>query len=469
MRTSSTDPARQSASQADNVMLVTIAGYVVVALMIGQHYGQFGVALAVASALAIIAGAAHTLARGTLLSRLTLATCSMALVALHIHLGGGTIEFHFGVFVTLALLLVYRDWRPILMAAGVIAVQHVVFDRLQAAGWAVYCTPEADFLKIVLHAAYVVVQSGVEVLIAVRLFRAEQQGMELGQIVSELRRDDRIALDISNVPASTQTAQRLKETLLHLNARIREVTASVSGMREASAEMATGNQDLNDRTEQAAGSIQQISSAVVQLTESVSRSVGSARSADEMARSAASVAAKGGAVVSQVVDLMNDIQQSSRKVADITGVIDGIAFQTNILALNAAVEAARAGEQGRGFAVVAGEVRNLAHRAGDAAKQIRQLIAESVEKVESGSRLAQDAGATMNEIVASSDRVSASIGEISALTQMQGGGITQVNASLGDLDRMTQQNAALVRQSAAAARRLNEQAATLATFDLERV
>jgi methyl-accepting chemotaxis protein len=199
-----------------------------------------------------------------------------------------------------------------------------------------------------------------------------------------------------------------------------------------------------------------------EFTSTIQQSAGSASTASQLAGSASEVARRGGTVVTEVVSTMDDIQQSSRKIADIIGVIDGIAFQTNILALNAAVEAARAGEQGRGFAVVAGEVRSLAQRSADAAKEIKGLIGTSVERVESGSRLVHDAGATMAEIVQSVQRVVDMIGEITAASAEQSAGISQVNQAVGQLDQMTQQNAALVEQSAAAAQSLREQADHLA-------
>jgi methyl-accepting chemotaxis protein len=199
-----------------------------------------------------------------------------------------------------------------------------------------------------------------------------------------------------------------------------------------------------------------------QLTGTVKQSADSARQADQLAKSAADVAARGGAVVSEVVTTMEVINASSRKIADIIGVIDGIAFQTNILALNAAVEAARAGEQGRGFAVVAGEVRSLAQRSAAAAKEIKGLIGASVEKVAGGSRLVADAGQTMKEIVGSVQRVSDIVGQITAAAAEQSDGIGQVNGAVSQLDQMTQQNAALVEQSAAAAESQQAQALTLA-------
>ncbi len=247
-----------------------------------------------------------------------------------------------------------------------------------------------------------------------------------------------------------------------LNQSIATVLESSESIRLASAEIATGNQDLSARTEQTASNLQRAASSTEELTATVRQSADSARQANQLAASAAEVAARGGQVVSEVVSTMDQINGSSRKINDIIGVIDGIAFQTNILALNAAVEAARAGEQGRGFAVVASEVRSLAQRSAEAAKEIKSLIGDSVSKVDSGSRLVAEAGKTMAEIVSSVQRVSDIIGEISAAASEQSAGIGQVNTAVTELDQMTQQNAALVEQSAAAAASLREQAQRLA-------
>jgi methyl-accepting chemotaxis protein-2 (aspartate sensor receptor) len=240
------------------------------------------------------------------------------------------------------------------------------------------------------------------------------------------------------------------------------VQNSVDSIKTASAEIASGNQDLSARTEQTASSLQQAASSMEQLTGTVQQAADSARQANQLASSAAEVAQRGGAVVSRVVSTMDEIDASSKKIADIIGTIDGIAFQTNILALNAAVEAARAGEQGRGFAVVAGEVRSLAQRSAEAAKEIKALIDASVGKVADGSRLVADAGATMQEIVASVQRVSDIIGEVTIASSQQSDGIGQVNGTVTQLDEMTQRNAALVEQSAAAAQSLREQTLKLA-------
>ncbi|MEK8047652.1 methyl-accepting chemotaxis protein [Ideonella margarita] len=248
----------------------------------------------------------------------------------------------------------------------------------------------------------------------------------------------------------------------NLHGMVSGIRSSTDGITTASSEIAIGSQDLSARTEQTASNLQEAASSMEQLTGTVRQTADSARTANQLAATAAEAARKGGDVVGEVVSNMEGIATASRKIADIIGVIDGIAFQTNILALNAAVEAARAGEQGRGFAVVAAEVRSLAQRSASAAREIKTLIGASVEQVESGSRLVETAGQSMTDIVGSVQRVSDIIGEISAAAAEQSDGIAQVNGAVTQLDQMTQQNAALVEESAAAAESLKDQAQRLA-------
>jgi methyl-accepting chemotaxis protein len=247
----------------------------------------------------------------------------------------------------------------------------------------------------------------------------------------------------------------------YLSSIVGEVRASTDTISSASSEIAAGNMDLSDRTGSQAASLEETASSMEQLTGTVKQNADNARQANILAVSASEVATRGGAVVAQVVDTMGSINASSKKIVDIIAVIDGIAFQTNILALNAAVEAARAGEQGRGFAVVASEVRNLAQRSAGAAKEIKQLIGDSVEKVDSGAKLVDQAGVTMKEIVTSIQRVTDIMGEITVASQEQTSGLEQINEAIGQMDAITQQNVALVEEAAAAAGQLQDQANVL--------
>jgi methyl-accepting chemotaxis protein len=258
-----------------------------------------------------------------------------------------------------------------------------------------------------------------------------------------------------------QLLQALKDMNISLGTIVSEVRMGTDAIAIASGEIASGNLDLSSRTEEQAASLEETAASMEQLTSTVKQNSENALQAKQLASSAATVATKGGDVVGQVVDTMESINASSRKIVDIISVIDGIAFQTNILALNAAVEAARAGEQGRGFAVVASEVRSLAQRSAVAAKEIKELIGDSVEKVAAGGTLVSQAGATMTEIVESVQRVSDIMAEISAAGREQSAGIDQINQAVGQMDNATQQNAALVEQAAAAAASLREQAGRL--------
>ncbi|WP_280757391.1 methyl-accepting chemotaxis protein [Polaromonas sp. CG_23.6] len=271
-----------------------------------------------------------------------------------------------------------------------------------------------------------------------------------------------LAVDVKTRPGDSSSLLFAMKTMRDsLSKVVGEVRQGTDTIATASSQIAAGNLDLSSRTEQQASSLEETAASMEELTSTVKQNADNARQANQLAASASGVAVKGGQVVAQVVDTMGAINASSKKIVDIIGVIDGIAFQTNILALNAAVEAARAGEQGRGFAVVAAEVRNLAQRSAAAAKEIKTLIGDSVDKVEEGSQQVAQAGRTMDEIVDSVKRVTDIMAEITAASQEQTQGIEQINQAITQMDQVTQQNAALVEEAAAAAQSLQEQAAGL--------
>ena len=453
-------------AQGDRLMAIALLVYGLAAIGITVSFERPG--LSVLAGLLWTVGLALPgllgvmLARGSLATRLMMAFSLTTLVMLQIQASAGLRETHFGVFVTLALLMVYLDWKPILLAAALFAAHHVGFDRLQAPGWGLYCLSEPDFGLIVVHATYVVVQTAFALFFVVRLASEVRGNAEVAALARRMQDPTHIVLDMTGVAAQAPLALELKAVLARTATAVQTVREAVQGIQTASSEIASGNQDLSVRTEQTASNLQQAATSMEQLTATVRQSADSARQANQLASSAAEVAQRGGSVVHQVVSTMDAISDSSKKIADIIGVIDGIAFQTNILALNAAVEAARAGEQGRGFAVVAGEVRSLAQRSAQAAKEIKDLINTSVDKVRDGSQLVQQAGATMEEIVQSVQRVSDIIGEISSASAEQSDGIAQVNVAVNQLDQMTQQNAALVEESAAAATSMRDQADRMA-------
>ncbi|NIF83798.1 HAMP domain-containing protein [Comamonas sp. Tr-654] len=292
------------------------------------------------------------------------------------------------------------------------------------------------------------------------LIRSMQLPLQAAQAMAEriARGDLRVGEKVQRHDEFGELLRTQQSMCRALNDMVAEVRHSADSIATASAEIAGGNQDLSARTEQTSSNLQQTAAAMEEFTSTIQNSASSAGQARNTASSAASLAQRGGEVVGSMVVTMDEIRQSSQKIGDIIGVIDGIAFQTNILALNAAVEAARAGEQGRGFAVVASEVRSLARRSGDAAKEIRALIGTSETRVQNGIRLVQSVGASMDDIVKSVQNASTMIAEVTEASVQQSAGVTQVNQAVSQLDQMTQQNAALVEESAAAAQSLREQA-----------
>ncbi len=638
---------QQLQTKADRLFLGVVAVLAAISLGMAIALGAWAPFLMVSLPTLLVCGFQVLLRPGLSSTRVTVALAFMVITAAMIQQSHGLTEIHFGIFVLLALLLYYRDWLPIVVAAGAIAVHHVAFFVMQSRGMDIHVfAPGSGFGLVVLHATYVVAETIVlcvmcaqlrsevvlagaspQVLsqVAARVARGDQVvdyrgrfprgsvahavvdvGAQINALLAEIgdasRRQaagdfgavlaehdragtvldlvqqinassrqtagtfehvaqalsglaagrldlelefaaqgefaalrDRLASTtaalarfrdaqaravrlaaagdlstrlpedgeagfnlalaqgfnglLSNVEQSLGDVDRMLASMAvgdlqvrvaegrsgvfgdlarHANAtadtlhtivdQIREGTDAISA---AASEIAAGNGDLSQRTEQQAASLEETASSMEELTATVRQTAENARQASELAGSAAQVASQGGAVVGRVVDTMTAINASSRRIVDITSVIDGIAFQTNILALNAAVEAARAGEQGRGFAVVASEVRSLAQRSASAAREIKQLIDDSVEQVDTGTRLVDEAGRTMAEIVSSVQRVTGIIDDISTATREQSTGLGQINQSVLQLDEGIQQNAALVEEASAAARSLEQQSAQL--------
>ena len=449
--------------RADRLMVCVLWGMLLAALGLARLHDTLVWALLAGLPTVLVASALTVYAGGTRITRQFIAAALMIMAALHIHQAAGVTEAHFGIFVLLAFLLCYRDWTVIVVAATVIAVHHLSFNYLQELGYGVRCLTQPATGLVFIHAFYVVAESSVLCYIAIMLHRDAVQAAELTISVANLTGGDEGSIDLRMAaqPAQSASAKLLQDAVQRMHGAMTGVQQGVEIIAVASREIATGNQDLSTRTEHQASALEETAASMEELTTTVRQNSENARQANQLAISASGVAVQGGVVMTQMIDTMGSINASSRKIVDIIGVIDGIAFQTNILALNAAVEAARAGEQGRGFAVVASEVRNLAQRSAIASKEIKLLIDDSVEKVDAGSRLVSQAGTTMDEIVASVERVTAIMDEISSAGQEQEVSIAQINQAIMAMDTVTQQNAALVEQAAAAAESLQDQAGNL--------
>ena len=448
--------------QADLLMLILIAASALLALPIGWHYTNIDIALIISPIIIALAAAAFWLSRGTAITRYALPLLLCATIALQIQVALGTIEFHFGVFVTLALIMVYRDWRVVLACAAFFAVHHVLFDRLQAWGYGIYCTTEADFMRIVLHATFVIIQTAVEIFIIKNMAQSYRQGIELQSLVQVIHDGDKFNLHITQEAVSTPLAAQLKAIILKLDETVRTVTHSVTQVMTASREIEMGSSDLSSRTEMACSALEATSSAAARVMNTVEQARVRASEADSMTRQAADTAHKGQTVISDLAQSMASISKQSEQIAEIVNVVDSLAFQTNLLALNAAVEAARAGEQGRGFAVVAEEVRRLALRSAESAKQIRALIQTSEASVHIGATQSQEALKTMQQLLEASNRATEHMREIVSAPHEQNTAMASIAEAIHALESSMSQNSALAEESSAAAASLQDQTEQMA-------
>jgi methyl-accepting chemotaxis protein len=457
--------------RADKLMLFITWSLVAVSMALAPWHDTWTWALLIAVPVACVVTALALLAPGSLATRLTVAAGFMIFAGLNIHQAGGMIELHFGIFVLMAFLLCYRDWRPIVVAALVAAVHHLSFNYLQELGWGVMCFTHTGLNIVLAHAAYVVAEAIVLSYLAVDLARQSMQAVELEHAVTHVvDRNGNIDLCYRG-DARSGMGKALQTLITKLHDTMAIVAQGAHTTQQSSNAIANGSQELATRIDAAELSLAETTRSVTMLTDTIKRNAGITHEARKIVASASDIAARGGDAVSQVVTKMNEINAFAKKISSIISVIDDIAFQTNLLALNAAVEAARAGDQGRGFAVVASEVRQLAQRSTEAAREIKNLIQSSVHSVEAGEQLVGDSRTTMDKVVTSVKQLATILGEFTTAFEAQSVGIDQVNVAVTTMAQITKQNAALIEDAALTASELRNQASTLtdavSTFGLE--
>ncbi|QKH33718.1 chemotaxis protein [Achromobacter pestifer] len=456
------DLLEDSYRRTDRAMLPLLWLLFAVGLCMAPQYGRWGAALGIGLAAAGIPSLLILWRPGRLSTRLAVACSLMVLAALHIHLMSGMAEIHFGIFVLLSLLLAYRDWRTILCAAVVIALHHLSFNFLQQWGYSAICFTEPSLPMVLLHAAYVVVQAAALGWLAWKMERAAVAAEELARLSAHIGREaGAFDLRFGGMSMDSSLGRSFKATMDAVHRTLSGVRTTATALSAASRGIMQDNQQLEERTRTQADSLERTVASMRGLAANVHDNATNAQHAQEQTDAARRIVDTGSVAVASVAAVMGEIQQEARKISEITGLIDSIAFQTNILALNAAVEAARAGESGRGFAVVATEVRALAQRSASAAREIRGLIDGSLEKTDSGFRQADHAAGVIREVVASIERVAGIVGQIGDAGRAQTTDIDEVNQAVTQMDELTRQNAARVAQAAGASTALQTQAAEL--------
>ena len=466
------DPLHATHIRADHLMVGVLWCLAILSFALAPWHQTWVWALNVAIPAAVIPTFMAYAWPGSLVTRMTVAAMLMVFCALNIHQSYGMIELHFGIFVCLAFLLCYRDWRPIVFGAAVTAVHHLSFNYFQELGYGVMCFTKTGLGIVITHAAYVVAESAVLSYLAIVLRAEGIQAMELqGMVTAMTATQDKVNLAADERAIHSTAGRALGGLMERLRYVVTSIVEGTDTVAKTADDMATGSGELAARTQTQGSALNQTTDAVAQLTRTLRNTEEQARQATALVESAVQVAGRGGEVVSDVVTTMAEINRSSGRIADIIGVIDEIAFQTNLLALNAAVEAARAGDQGRGFAVVASEVRNLAQRSATAAREIKELIGQSVSNVGAGSVLVNQAGATMAEVVSSVRRVTEIVKDFHRVARLQSDGIDQVSRAVAQMETVAQQNAELVESMSRASDQLRSQGMQLTSavdlFQLE--
>ena len=399
---------------------------------------------------------------GTLLSRLFIAASLMTFAALQINQLHGVTELHFGVFVFMSFLLAYRDWKPIACAAAVTAVHHLLFNYLQMGGYAVYCLASPSWPEVFVHAAYVVVQAALLILISHYMSKEAITGHELAVLGAELSRETgRFDLRLSPMALVGHSSREFKATLDAVHHAMRQITLTIRRITSSTEDIAAGNGELVRQIANQADTLRQTAGTMAQIAGRVHENAADARDANHLAQQTTAVVRKSEQTVGEVVQKMGEIESASRRMGDVISTIEGIAFQTNILALNASVEAARAGPHGRGFAVVAEEVRKLAQRSADAAQEIKVLITESLERVAHGAAVATDTGEAMRRVVSQVDEVARLVDQISTKSDAQSEDIGQISRAIREMDDALARDVGHVENVASVSTGLREQTVAL--------
>lgn len=440
-------------SRADILMFWLVWGVYAIALGVGWAYDSLVVAIVAGGMLAVSSSLIKLLFPGRLITRLFYAFTLMGFAALLIQLGEGETEFHFSVFVLLSALLAYRDYRPILMGAATAAVHHVLFNYLQEQDlFGIVCFMHTGFHMVAFHAIFVVAQSIILIYMALNMASDARSASEVARLAAEINREKGcLTLSRSERASHGAFAQTFSTTLTAMRDTLSKVSLGVTDVLSASETIIVRNAALSKRTDEQAMALAVAASAMEQLNSAAALTNEKSQEAKRLAARASNVAMRGGNSIDEATHTMEQIRDESQRITNILELIDGIAFQTNILSLNASVEAARAGAHGKGFAVVASEVRTLAMRCENAAKDIRQLIAVSVECTRSGSLQVGNAGETMKDVIDSISSLSHLVEELSEMSSQQSMSIRQMNESIASIDNSVHENVEHVAQTIEAA------------------